>query len=289
VSGAELRIDLHTHSTASDGTDTPAELVAAAARAGLDVVALTDHDGTAGLAAAAAALPAGLTLVPGIELSAASDEGGRIVPLHLLGYLVDPANEALVAECAAIRTSRVARARRMVDAMVADGHPVSWERVSGYASGAIGRPHVASELVAAGLVPDVAAAFTPDWIGQDGRYYRTERKVPVLQAICIIKAAGGVAIFAHPAAHTRGDTVADETIVAMRDAGLAGLEVDHPDHDDATRRHLRGLAAELDLLVTGSSDYHGGRKDSRLGANLTGRAAYDAIVAAGTGSAPVVG
>jgi len=289
VNRAGLRIDLHTHSTASDGTDSPARLVAAAARAGLDVVALTDHDGTSGWDEAVAALPTGLTLMPGIELSAVSQEGDRTIPLHLLGYLVDPANRELVAACAAIRDSRIVRARRMVDAMIADGHRVSWDRIAGRASGAVGRPHIASELVAAGLVPSVSAAFVDDWIGTGGRYYRTERKVPVLQAIALINGAGGVAVFAHPGAHGRGETVADETIAAMTRAGLAGLEVDHPDHDEATRRHLRALAGDLGLLVTGSSDYHGARKDSRLGTNLTAPDAYDAIVAAGTGSAVLVG
>lgn len=283
------RIDLHTHSTVSDGTDSPAELVQAAARAGLDVVALTDHDGTGGWAEASAALPDGLTLVPGIELSAAAHEGDRVIPLHLLGYLIDPADSALVAECAEIRVSRVARARRMVDAMVADGHPVSWERVEAQAGDAVGRPHIASELVRVGLIADVSAAFTTDWIGAGGRYYRTERKVPVLQAVRLITEAGGVAVFAHPGAHGRGETVSDETITAMRDAGLAGLEIDHPDHDLATRAHLRELASRLDLLVTGSSDYHGERKVNRLGAELTEPPAYDAIVAAATGSAPMQG
>jgi len=287
VSPGGWRIDLHTHSTVSDGTDSPAELVAAAARAGLDVLALTDHDGTGGWAEATAALPSGLTLVPGIELSAAAHEGDRVIPLHLLGYLLDPANPALVAECAEIRISRVARAKRMVDAMVADGHQVSWERVEAQAAGAVGRPHIASELVRAGLIPDVSSAFTTDWIGAGGKYYRTERKVPVLEAVRLIIDAGGVAVFAHPGAHGRGETVSDDTIRAMRDAGLAGLEIDHPDHDPATRAHLRGLASQLDLLVTGSSDYHGDRKANRLGAELTEPRVYDAIVAAATGSKPV--
>ncbi|HVV30669.1 MAG TPA: PHP domain-containing protein [Mycobacteriales bacterium] len=281
-------IDLHTHSTVSDGTDTPAELVFAAART-LDVVALTDHDTTDGWDEAAAALPGGLTLLPGLELSAAAQESDRTIPLHVLGYLVDPLDPNLVAECARIRESRIQRARRMVDALVADGHPVSWERVAARARGTVGRPHLAAELVEAGLVDRVADAFTPAWIGAGGRYYRTERKAPVLQAISLIRGAGGVAVFAHPGAHGRGATVSDATITAMAAAGLQGLEIDHPDHDAETRTHLRALAADLGLLVTGSSDYHGGRRGSVLGQERTAPEVYEAIVAAGTGSAPRTG
>lgn len=274
-----MRIDLHAHSTASDGTDTPAELVRNAAAAGLDVVAITDHDGTDGWAEAADALPPGLTLVPGVELSA--EHLG--VPLHLLGYLPDPAYAPLAAEMTAIRESRVQRARRIVEAMVADGHPVSWDRTLARAGGAVGRPHIASELVAVGLVPTVSAAFTDDWIGSNGRYYRAEHKVAALTAIGLIRDAGGVAVFAHPRAAKRGEVVDDAAIVAMRDAGLTGLEVDHPDHDEAARTRLRSLAADLGLLVTGSSDYHGTRKPTPLGANLTSPDVYEAIVAAATG------
>lgn len=284
-----MRIDLHTHSTASDGTDAPAELVRAAARAELDVVALTDHDGTSGLAAAAAALPRGLTLVPGLELSAVAQEGERPIPLHVLGYLVDPADEALRAECATIAASRVNRARAIVQAMVDDGHDVRWERIERHTTGVVGRPHIASELVRAGLIRDVGEAFTAAWIGAGGRYYRTERKIPVFEALRLVQDAGGVPVFAHPGASARGDTVSADTIAAMAAAGLVGIEVDHPDHDDVERAELRSLAADLGLLVTGSSDYHGGRKSTRLGENLTAPEVYEAIVAAGRGSRPITG
>ncbi|MGH3743942.1 MAG: PHP domain-containing protein [Mycobacteriales bacterium] len=275
-----MKIDLHAHSTASDGTDTPAELVRGAAAAGLDVVAITDHDGTGGWAEAADALPPGLTLVPGLELSA--EHGG--IPLHVLGYLVDPAYPPLVREMTEIRDSRLHRARRIVEAIAADGHPVSWDRTLARAGGAVGRPHIASELVEAGLVPTVSDAFSDAWIGANGRYYRAEHKVPALAAVALIRDAGGVAVFAHPLARKRGEVVDDAAIVAMCDAGLAGLEVDHPDHDEASRARLRALAADLGLIVTGSSDYHGTRKPTPLGANLTGPEAYEAIVAAATGS-----
>lgn len=284
---SDPRIDLHTHSTASDGTDTPAQLMAAAATAGLSVVALTDHDGTGGWAEAAAALPPGLTLLPGVELSAAADVGGRRVPLHLLGYLIDPAHPGFVAETSLLRESRVRRARGIVEALRADGHPVSWERIVSRSGDAVGRPHIAAELVELGLIETVARAFTDDWIGSAGRYYRADRKIEVIEAVCLVVAAGGVPVFAHPGAAGRGDVVPDATIEAMCGAGLVGLEVDHPDHDPVTRRRLRGLAADLDLLVTGSSDYHGTSKPTGLGANLTRPEVYEDLIARATGSVPV--
>jgi len=283
------RIDLHTHSNVSDGTDGPADLMRAAAAAGLDVIALTDHDGTAGWDAAAAALPAGLTLLPGIELSAAAVEDGRTIPLHILGYLIDPADEALRSECEAITASRIGRAQRMVAALNADGYEVSWERIERNARGTVGRPHIASELVRLGLVDDISGAFTSEWIGAHGPYYESERKIPAREAVRLIRQAGGVPVFAHPAASGRGDIVSTQTIAELADDGLFGIEVDHPDHDDATRRDLRGLAAELGLQVTGSSDYHGSRKATVLGENLTASEVYEAILAAGSGSAPIEG
>jgi predicted metal-dependent phosphoesterase TrpH len=282
-----MKIDLHAHSTASDGTDTPAELVAQAAAAGLDVVAITDHDGLSGWDEAADAVPVGLTLIRGVELSAAADVDGRRIDLHLLGYLPDPGYAPLAEEMTAIRKSRVGRARRIVEAIAADGYPVSWDSVRERAQGAVGRPHIASELVDAGLVATVSDAFSDAWIGPHGRYYLSERKVPVLEAIALVRAAGGAPVFAHPGAAQRGATVPDSTIAQMTAAGLVGLEVDHPDHDAPTRAHLRGVAAELGLLVTGSSDYHGSRKPTKIGAELTDPEAYAALLAAAAGS-PVV-
>jgi predicted metal-dependent phosphoesterase TrpH len=273
------RIDLHTHSTASDGTTPPEQLVREARASGLDVVALTDHDTTGGWQAAADAVPDGLTLVRGAEISCTS--GG--ISLHLLAYLFDPDEPVFAARRHELRSSRLSRAERMVRLLADDGHPVTWDQVQELAGGTIGRPHVAQALIEAGLVSSVEEAFTAEWIGTRGRYWVGKADMDVIEAIRLVAGAGGVSVFAHPSATTRGRTVGDDVIAAMPEAGLAGLEVDHDDHDDAARRHLRGLAAELGLLVTGSSDFHGENKDIPLGAHLTDETSYDEIVARATG------
>ncbi len=273
------RIDLHTHSTASDGTTPPAVLVAEAAQAGLDVVALTDHDTTAGHDEAVAALPTGLALVRGAEISCA--HGGT--SLHLLAYLFDPADAALAEALSALRSSRVGRAEQMVRLLEADGTGVTWEQVQALAGGTVGRPHVAQALVAEGHIGTVGEAFVPDWIGTGGRYWVPKLELDVVEAVRLVTAAGGVAVFAHPRAVKRGRTVDDDVVVAMAQAGLAGLEVDHVDHDDAARAHLHGLARELGLLTTGSSDFHGANKTVRLGEHLTPEDSYERIVALATG------
>jgi predicted metal-dependent phosphoesterase TrpH len=279
-----VRIDLHVHSSASDGTDSPAEVVRLARSAGLDVIALTDHDTVAGHAEAAAALPAGLTLVPGAELSCAI--GG--ISVHLLAYLFDPGHAELAGELDLLRTDRVRRAKAIVGKAAALGAPITWERVREIAGdGAVGRPHIATALVEAGVVPDVNAAFTPDWISNDGRAYVDKYAMEPARAIALVRAAGGVVVFAHPGAHKRGRTVGDDVILALAAAGLAGIEVDHPDHDEPTRKHLRALAREAGLLVTGSSDYHGARKQVRIGEQTTAVEVYEALAGQATGARPV--
>jgi predicted metal-dependent phosphoesterase TrpH len=274
------RIDLHTHSTASDGTTAPADLVRQARGAGLDVVALTDHDTVAGHAEAAAALPAGLTLVPGAEISCTA-EG---ISLHLLGYLFDPADAALDEALTAMRASRVGRAERMARRLEEAGTGVTWQRVQRLAQGTVGRPHLAQALVEQGHVSTVSEAFSPDWLATGGRFWEPKLELDVVRGVELVVAAGGVAVFAHPAASRRGRTVGDDVVAAMAAAGLAALEVDHVDHDEAARRHLRGLAAELGLLTTGSSDFHGANKTVRLGEHTTDPAAYEALVARATGA-----
>ncbi|MFE6460168.1 PHP domain-containing protein [Streptomyces cinereoruber] len=281
-----MRIDLHTHSTASDGTDSPAELVRNAAAAGLDVVALTDHDTTRGHAEAIAALPEGLTLVTGAELSCRIDGIG----LHMLAYLFDPEEPALLAERELVRDDRVPRARAMVGKLQELGVPVTWEQVARIAGdGSVGRPHVAEALVELGVVPDVSGAFTPDWLADGGRAYVGKHELDPVEAIRLVKAAGGVTVFAHPLAVKRGQVLPETSIARLAEAGLDGIEVDHMDHDEATRARLRGLAKELGLLTTGSSDYHGSRKTCRLGEYTTDPEIYGEITRRAAGAFPVPG
>ena len=280
-----MRIDLHTHSNASDGTDTPAELVRNAAAAGLDVVALTDHDTVAGYAEAVAALPgaAGLTLVTGAELSCQVDG----ISLHMLAYLFDPADEEFTRERELVRTDRFRRAEAMVERCRALGAPITWDQVRRIAgSGSVGRPHVASALVEAGVVADVDAAFSAEWLANGGRADVRKREFDPFEAVRLVRAAGGVTVFAHPAAHKRGRTVPEQVIADLAAAGLDGVEVDHIDHDGPTRVRLHALAADLGLLATGSSDYHGDRKAVRLGANTTSPEVYRALVDRATGAKP---
>jgi predicted metal-dependent phosphoesterase TrpH len=280
-----VRIDLHTHSSASDGTERPAELMRAAAAAGLDVVALTDHDTTRGWAEAEEALPSGLRLVRGAEISCVYDG----ISLHLLAYLFDPSHAELAAEMSMALDDRVPRAQAIVAKLAAAGHPVTWELVlDQLQDGAtVGRPHIADTLVAAGVVADRNEAFTT-LLHDDSPFFVGHYYVDALRAVELVRAAGGVPVFAHPAAATRGTTVGDDAIRAMAAAGLAGLEVDHRDNAPADRERLRALAAELGLLVTGASDYHGAGKDNRLGEHTTDPEVLDALLGQATSAvAPV--
>lgn len=281
-----MRIDLHTHSTASDGTDTPAELVRNAAAAGLDVVALTDHDTVRGHAEALAALPEGLTLVTGAELSCRLDGVG----LHMLAYLFDPDEPELARERELVRDDRVPRAMTMVRKLQELGVPVEWERVARIAGdGSVGRPHIATALVELGVVATVSDAFTQQWLADGGRAHAEKHEFDPFDAIRLVKAAGGVTVLAHPAAVKRGNVVPESAIAELTAAGLDGIETDHMDHDEPTRARLRGLARELGLLTTGSSDYHGSRKTVRLGENATDPEIYGEITRRATGAFPVPG
>ncbi|MGC2999533.1 PHP domain-containing protein [Streptomyces sp. G35A] len=281
-----MRIDLHTHSTASDGTDTPADLVRKASAAGLDVIALTDHDTTRGHAQALAVLPEGLTLVTGAELSCRLDG----ISMHMLAYLFDPDEPALLAERELVRDDRVPRAQGMIAKLNALGVPVTWEQVARIAgAGSVGRPHVASALVELGVVPTVSDAFTQEWLADGGRAHVDKHETDPFEALRLIKGAGGVAVFAHPAASKRGRTVPESAIARLAEAGLDGIEVDHMDHDPDARARLRGLAKELGLLVTGSSDYHGSRKTCVLGEFMTDPEVYGEITRRATGAFPVPG
>src|SRR3954449_4696510 len=282
-----MRIDLHTHSSVSDGTDSPAALLAAARDAGLDVVALTDHDTTDGWALAEGARPAGMTVVPGMELSCRwFPDGDRPISVHLLAYLFDPEHPGLMSERTRLRQERLGRGEKIATALAAAGYPVSWDRiVEASEGGGVGRPHIARALVEAGVVGSVDEAFAT-LLHPRSAHYVAKADTDVRVGIALVRAAGGVPVFAHGLATKRGRVVGDDAIAAMVQAGLLGLEVDHPDHAPPERSHLRGLADDLGLIVTGSSDYHGTNKQTPIGACTTDPDQLEALLAAGTGSAP---
>jgi predicted metal-dependent phosphoesterase TrpH len=276
-SPAMAGFDLHTHSTFSDGTLEPEEVVALAAERDLAGIALTDHDTTAGVERARAAGGAhDLAVLVGCELSA-EHEGA---PVHVLGYDFDPAEPAFAAKRAWIREGRVGRARRMVERLRELGVPIEWERVRELAgAGSVGRPHVARALVEAGVVETVDAAFTPEWIGAGGRAHVPKQAVTPVEAVTLIRGAGGVAVLAHPSLHAGAAAVPEPVIRAMAAAGMAGLEVDHPDQPPADRARWRALATELGLESTGASDCHGALFGYRMGVCRTPEATVEALLA----------
>ena len=251
--------DLQLHSTASDGSDPPSEVVRRAHAMGFAAIALTDHDTMGGVAeAATAAQSLGIELVPACELSTLDASDRQI---DMLGYGVSPDDAEFSATLATIRAGRFGRAYGMVEKLNEHGYPVSWERVQAIAGGEnIGRPHVARAMVEAGIVPDVKSAFTPEFILDGGRCYVQRVKISPEEAIDAIHAAGGVAVAAHP-----GRTgLTDEEIARLVAHGLDGIEVHYPQHDDATTRHFDRVAERHGLLVTGGSDDHGDVNEGRL-------------------------
>ncbi len=253
-------IDLHTHTTASDGTLAPAALIDAASAAGLHVLSITDHDTTAGLdRAAEAAARAGIELVPGIEISAVAD--GR--DIHVLGYFIDPSSPRLRAFLERQRTDRLRRVREMTARLARLGCPIDADAVAAAAATgrSVGRPQIAAALIAAGHVKTRDEAFDR-FLEFGGPAYVPRQGTPPEEVIAILHEAGGLASLAHP-----GVTKRDERIAPLVAAGLDALEARHSDHDAATEEHYRAFARAHGLLVTGGSDFHGdvGHRAARLG------------------------
>lgn len=274
------RIDLHTHSAVSDGTDTPRQLMEQAAAAGLDAIALTDHDTVAGWTEAKRASDdTGVALIPGIEVS--TRHQGRSV--HMLALLVDPAPSTQLAQTLeAMRTSRLERARAMVAAIGAD-HPLTWSDVEsvardrGAAPASVGRPHIADALIRRGAVRDRTEAFAGILAPHSG-YYVPYRTFSTADAIQQIHAAGGVAIAAHVlSASRRRDEVSEDFLDTLIDAGVDGFEVHHREHSPDQQTRLLDIVTAHGLIATGGSDYHGTGKPNRLGENLTAPESLDAI------------
>ena len=258
-------IDLHAHSRVSDGTESPAELVEAAIAAGLDIVALT--------------------ALPGMEFSTRQEWRS----VHVLAYLVDPEDAALLRETTRIRNDRVTRAERIVERIARD-YDLSWDDVLEHsAAGAtIGRPHIADALVARGHVVDRTEAFGGILHPRSG--YSEPHYAPTpLEGVRLIRAAGGVPVLAHPATRGRDGVLPERALAELVDAGLAGLEIEHRENTDDGKQRLRELAERYELFTTGSSDYHGEGKPNRLAENTTPLEVYERIVAAGRGSVPFGG
>lgn len=268
-------IDLHTHSSVSDGTETPAQLVRSAIRQGLGVVALTDHDSTAGWdEAIAAADGSGLRVIPGMELS--TRFGWRSV--HLLAYLFDPLDAGIVGETARIRHARLTRAESIVSRIAVD-YDLTWTDVLAQTTvgATVGRPHIADALVARGHVPNRSAAFESILHPRAG-YFEPHYAPDPLDAVKLVVAAGGVPVLAHPATYGREGVIPEDRLERLVRAGLAGVEIEHRENTASGKDRLRELAVEFDLIVTGSSDYHGDGKPNRLAENTTAPQSLERIL-----------
>ncbi|WP_313409011.1 PHP domain-containing protein [Aeromicrobium sp.] len=264
-----MRIDLHTHSTRSDGTETPSELVNSAKGVGLDVVALTDHDATEGWdEAQQAADEVGIRLIRGIEIS--TQFGGSSV--HLLGYEFDPTHQPLVEELRRVLGGRTQRLPRLLDKLAEHGMPLTEQEVLAVAGDAAawGRPHVADAMIAKGYIKDRDEAFR-DWLVPGKPAYVGRYSADLFEAVRLVCAAGGRPVIAHAWARDSRTGITAEVLTELAAIGLAGIEVDHPDHDADDRAALAAIADDLDLAKTGSSDYHGTGKGPafHLGANTT--------------------
>jgi len=263
--------DLHSHSSRSDGTLGPAEVMVLAAQRDLAGVALTDHDTFDGLKeAAATAEDLGLEFVPGIEFSAEYDGAS----LHILGYWVDPDDLEIEAELLRLTATRFRRGEMIVEKLRELGFDVSLERVLELAGGeAIARPHIAQAMVEAGIVTDEKEAFDR-YISDEGLAYVPKHALPPLDALRLIGQAGGVCVLAHPGMWRGSDTVPDALIEEMATAGMVGIEVRHPDHDEEMRAKYAAMAERLDLVATAASDCHGERYGFRMGEERTDAEAF---------------
>jgi predicted metal-dependent phosphoesterase TrpH len=266
--------DLHTHSNRSDGTLSPAEVVRLAAERDLAGIALTDHDTFEGLdEAAATADELGLELVPGIEFSAEYDGAS----LHILGYWVDPDDGAIDDELRRLTETRERRGELIVEKLRGLGFDISFDRVRALAAGrTIARPHIANAMVEAGIVATEQEAFDR-YISDGGAAYVPKHALEPLEALRLITHAGGACVLAHPGMWKGSDTVPEDLIERMAGAGMAGLEVWHPDHAPEMRRGYAALAERLGLVATSSSDCHGERYGYRLGSERTDRPTYDEL------------
>jgi predicted metal-dependent phosphoesterase TrpH len=254
--------DLHTHTTASDGTEPPERLVARAIEAGLRVLAVTDHDTVAGVPVALeAARGTGLAVIAGVELSSRNRRGD----VHVLGLFVPHDDPAFLLALAERRAGRLAAVTESVRRLRALGVPITLDEVLREASGeAVGRPHIARAMVRAGVVPTIEEAFTPRYIADGGAAHVPSRVAPPEEAVHFLRAFGAVPVIAHPGAFGHGDRLEAADLAALVPAGLVGVEVYHPAHDGRLRAHYVSVAERLDLVASGGSDWHGPRQGRAL-------------------------
>lgn len=265
-----MRVDLHVHTTASDGVLAPSDVVRAAIAAGVDVIAITDHDTIAGIdEALAASSESALRVVPGVELSV---EEAASSDVHLLGFMIDHTDAELVATLSGLREARAVRARSMVEALAEAGYSIDYGTVAALAgAGSIGRVHVARALVAAGSVDTVEDAFRL-LIGAGAPFHVRKQTLAGARAIAAIHGAGGVAVLAHPGVS------GEAALTSLVDAGLDGIEAFHAEHTARQRQHFASLAARLGLLVTGGSDFHGpDTRSAPIGGGACPEDAVDAL------------
>ena len=263
----KLKIDLHTHTTYSDGTDTPAELINKALAAGISIIGLTDHDSISGWQEASNALRVGISLVPGAEISCQTSDG---ISVHILGLLFDSNNSELMDTLEKTRENRHGRMEKIIARINEAGIDITMNDVLEQLSdgATLGRPHLADALVKKGVVASRDEAFT-QMLHNNSKYYVSHYSPTPEAAIKLIKAAGGVSVIAHPMASHRGRTISQETFGSIIQAGLDGIEVDHRDHSPDEKLQLIQLASESNLVMTGASDYHGNGKLNTLGEYTT--------------------
>ena len=270
-------IDLHTHTTASDGTDSPFALVKKALATGVTTLGITDHDSTAGWAEAITAIQPQIQLVLGAEVSCLTTDG---ISVHMLGLLFDGEDEQIQQMLSDSRDTRLPRMRKMVALLQADGFDISLEDVYEAApdQATIGRPHLADALVAKKIVATRDEAFA-DLLHNESKYYVTHAAPTPADAIATIKSAGGVAVIAHPFASRRGQILTADSFQDLVIAGLDGIEVHHRDQNAAEQQVLIEIARELHLVTTGASDYHGTGKLNAMAENTTHPAQWEALEA----------
>ncbi len=262
-----MKIDLHTHSTYSDGTDKPSELINKALAAGITIIGLTDHDSVSGWQEATKALRSGISLVPGAEISCQTTDG---ISVHILGLLFDANNTELMNTLEKTRENRHGRMEKIIARINEAGIDITMNDVLEQLSdgATLGRPHLADALVKKGVVTSRDEAFT-QMLHNNSKYYVSHYSPTPEAAIALIKAAGGVSVIAHPMASHRGRTISLETFGSLIDSGLDGIEVDHRDHSPDEKKQLISLASESNLVMTGASDYHGNGKLNSLGEYTT--------------------